>query len=42
LQGGCVALFWWRRKASVGSSGAEEIVKREGREQRWLEKKTEE
>jgi hypothetical protein len=25
-----------------GSSGAEEIVEREGREERWLEKKTEE
>jgi hypothetical protein len=37
LQGGCAAVFWWRRKASVGSSGAEETV-----EKRWLEKKTEE
>jgi hypothetical protein len=30
------------RKAYVGSSGAEETVEREGREERWLEKKTEE
>jgi hypothetical protein len=42
LQGGCAAVFWWRRKAFMGSSGAEETVEREGREERWLEKKTEE
>jgi hypothetical protein len=42
LQGGCAAVFWWRRKAFMGSSGAEETVEREGRKERWLEKKTEE
>jgi len=30
-QGGCTAICWRRRKVSVGSSGAEDTVEREGR-----------
>jgi hypothetical protein len=32
-QGGCAVICWWRKKVSVGSSGAEDTVEREGREE---------